>query len=187
MSSLCLKPKTAEERATRWLVVAPATTAEMQGLEQSHVLLYDMIRDRTSPTKFELCNMLEVTSVVFNTAAPKFCYVLQASGTAKPQLSVVSIAFPADTAVLPAQPAKPVATLVQRYEYAPMHESFVLVGADRADDSMEDVASTTFTSGQLSVNTNGNLLVVTLTSEVGDSKAIVFSLIENSRLEAIYT
>jgi hypothetical protein len=168
--------------------VAPATTAEMQGHEQSSLLIYDMIRDRTAPTKFELSNMLEVTSVVFNTAATQFCYVLQASNTAKPQLSVISIAFPADTAVVPAQPAvKPVATLVQRYEYSPLHELFVLVGSERADESMEDVSSTLFTSGQLSVNTNGNLLVVTLTSETRDSKAIVFSLIENSRLETIYT
>lgn len=188
VSSLCLKPKTAEERATRWLVVAPATTAEMRGQEQSHLLIYDMIRDRTSPTKFELSNMLDVTNVAFNPAASQFCYVLQATNTTKPQLSIVSITFPAETAVVAAsQPtAKPSATTLQRYEYSPLHESFVLIGAERGDESMEDVASGTFTSGQLFVNTNGNLLMVTLTSESGDSKAIVFSLIENSKLEAIY-
>ena len=146
-----------------------------------------MVRDRTSPTSLTLSNTLEVTNIVFNPAAPQFCYVLQSSNTTKPQLSVISINFPADVTSVAAQSAsKPVANILQRYEFSPLHEYFTLAGSDRVDESMEDVVSSVFTGGHLCVNSGGNLLTATITNESGDSKVIIFSLIENSKLETVY-
>jgi hypothetical protein len=143
---------------------------ERQGSEPSCLLIYDMVRDRTTPTRFDLPNTTEVSAVALNSAASQFCYVLQATHTTKPQLHILSVTVPVDaTSVITSQPAaKPVVAVIQCYEYSPLHECFELVGAESAStDAMEDVAPLTYIGGDMSVNTQGNLLVVTLAGESG--------------------